>query len=387
MRATVKLGRIAGIPLGLHWSVLVITGLITQTLAVSVLPAAAPGRPVATYWSVAIVSVAVFLAALLAHEYAYAITARHFGLHVRRITLWLLGGVAELDGRTPNAHADLMIAAAGPLTSLGTAVVFGGLAVAASASGTTDLAISALVWLALVNLVLAVFNLLPGAPLDGGRVLAAIVWWRTGNRAAAQQVATRAGAVLGTLLIGGGVVEIFLTSTLDGLWLALLGWFLLNAARAEGLDAAWQSQLDGMQAQDAMTAPPVSGYAHHTVDFFINDIARYHPHHSYPVLGLDGLLTGMVTLTRITAITPSARTVVRLGAIQTPRDRTVIVAPDTPLAEVAQSLHNTGQQLATVCTDGHVCGVLSLSDIIHAIELAALDSRPARHRGYADVRH
>src|SRR5512139_1938422 len=183
MRQTVRLGRFAGIPVGVHWSVFVIMLLLVQGLAVAILPAGAAGQAAVVYWGVAVVVAVLFLAALLAHELAHALVARHYGVRVRAITLWLLGGVAELDGEAPHARGDLLIALAGPLVSLASAGLFAAAAAFASAWGAGSLAVTALAWLAVVNAILGLFNLLPGAPLDGGRVLAATLWWVRGDRA------------------------------------------------------------------------------------------------------------------------------------------------------------------------------------------------------------
>ncbi|MGV9536097.1 M50 family metallopeptidase [Streptosporangium sandarakinum] len=174
----------------------------------------------------------MFFASLLAHELAHALVARRAGVSVKSITLWLLGGVTEFDGEVGSPRAELRISLAGPVTS---ALVAGAaLAVAAAARG-VPVVWSALVWLATVNGVLAVFNMLPGAPLDGGRVLHAVLWWRCGDRERADRVAARAGQSLGMALIAAGVVQTLVWSPMGGLWTALVGWFLSGSARSEGL--------------------------------------------------------------------------------------------------------------------------------------------------------
>jgi len=386
MRATLRLGHIAGIPLGMHWSVLVIAALLIQMLGTTILPTDAASAPVAVRWAAAAVTAVVFLAALLAHEIAHALTARHYGLRVRRITLWLLGGVAELDGQAPHARAELLIAASGPATSLGTAVVFAGLLLTAAAANAGHLALNVLAWLTVVNVILAVFNLLPGAPLDGGRMLAAAVWWATGNRVTARRVATRSGVVVGVLLVVAGAAEILLLRSLGGVWFVLLGWFLVAAARAEGADALWDTQLAGTPVEAAMTSPAVCGYAQQTVASFVADVARRHPHRNYPVLGLDGFLTGMIGISRLARLPAESREAMRLGGVQTPRERLTVVSPQTPLAEAARSLQAGGHRLAVVTENGHVCGVLSAADIVRAIELSALDTTPSRQPGPLPLR-
>ncbi|HEU5109608.1 MAG TPA: site-2 protease family protein, partial [Micromonosporaceae bacterium] len=177
MRQTVRLGRVAGIPVGVHWSVLVVLVLLAQGLAAAVLPAAVPGRPGWQYWVVAAGTTVLFVASLLAHELAHALAALRCGVRVERVTLWLLGGVAELSGQPARPRQELGIAAVGPLTSLAAGGVFFA-ATVMSAGRLPELAVVAVAWLAWINLVLALFNLLPAAPLDGGRVLRALLWQR-----------------------------------------------------------------------------------------------------------------------------------------------------------------------------------------------------------------
>lgn len=233
MRRTVSLGRVAGIPVGAHWSVVLVTLLLAHGLAVTMLPVAAPDRTTAAYWTVGLAAAVAFLGSVLVHELAHALVAHHYGMRVRRITLWLLGGVAELESEPPHPRADLLTAVSGPAASLGCAVVFGAAADQVDAVGTSPLAAAALAWLALGNLVVAVFNLLPGAPLDGGRALGAVVWWVRGDRAAGQRAAARAGVGLGILLLMVGLVEMLLAVEPGGAWLVLIGAFLAAAAHAE----------------------------------------------------------------------------------------------------------------------------------------------------------
>lgn len=378
MRATIRIGTVAGVPVGVHWSVLVIMLLLAQGLAVSVLPANAAGQAPVLYWTTAVVVAVAFMASLLAHELAHALVARHYGVRVRRITLWLLGGVAELDGQAPHPRGDLLIAAAGPLVSLSTGVFFAAAAIAARTLGAGSLTTAALVWLAVVNAVLAVFNLLPGAPLDGGRVLAAALWWLRGDRTAAHRVACRVGIVLGWLLTGAGLAQLVLADNLGGLWLVVLGWFLIGAARAENLDAALRGNLAGVRVVDVMTPSPVCGYVTQSVANFISTVARTRPYRTFPVLDPDGHLAGVVSLARLARVPAADRDTVRLGDVLTPRDRTLVLDPASPLADAAPALSAGGFRLAVVAVNGHVSGVLSAGDLARVVELAAFGSQPDR---------
>ncbi|MET7422482.1 site-2 protease family protein [Dactylosporangium sp. NPDC005555] len=385
MRQTARLGRIAGIPIGVHWSVFVIMLLLVQGLASVVLPSGARGHATVVYWGVAVVVAALFLAALLAHELAHALVARHYGVRVRAITLWMLGGVSELDGEAPHPRADLLIALAGPVVSLAGAGVFAACAAAASASGAGPLAVTGLAWLAVVNVILGGFNLLPGAPLDGGRVLAAILWWVRRDRASARRTAGRAGMVLGALLIIGGLVEMLLAANLSGLWLTVLGWFVLLAARAETTDVTLRKTLAGVRVGDIMTAPAAYGYTSQSVANFVATVARHHPHRVFPVLDLDGQLVGLVSLTRLAKVPSTDRERTRLGDVTAPVDRTRVLDPAVPLTDAAPAMLAGGHRLAPVVANGRLTGIVTPGDVARATELAELGITPDRGGGDADT--
>jgi Zn-dependent protease/predicted transcriptional regulator len=375
MRPTIRLGKVAGIPIGVHWSVFVIMVLLAQGLAMSVLPAGAGGHAVVFYWAVAVAVAAVFMASLLAHELAHALVARHYGVRVRRITLWLLGGVAELDGQASSPRGDLLIAGVGPAVSLLAGLVFGAAAFGAQALDADSLTVAALAWLAVINAVLAVFNLLPGVPLDGGRVLAAVLWWLRGDRAAAHRAACRAGVVLGWLLIAVGLAQVLATD-LEGLWLGLLGWFLIGAATAENSETMLRSRLTGLRVGDVMTPSPACGYASQSVSNFISTVAWRRPYRTFPVLYLDGRLAGVISLAQLAKVPPANRDAVRLRDVITPRDQVLVLDPGSPLAEAAPTLSASRFRLAVVAVDDHVSGVLSVGDIARAVDLAALGAKP-----------
>ena len=178
----IRFGSIGGIRIGIHWSVLFVAWLLAWGLATSVLPGEAPGMHPAGYWLAGLAVAGLFFVSLLAHELAHALIARRSGVEVEEVTLWLLGGVAKLRGEARTPAAEFWIAAAGPIVSGSSAGGFWLAGVTLDGAGAPSLAVAAMAWLARVNLVLAVFNLLPGAPLDGGRILRAIVWHVRGDR-------------------------------------------------------------------------------------------------------------------------------------------------------------------------------------------------------------
>jgi Zn-dependent protease/CBS domain-containing protein len=358
----------------MHWSVLVIVALLAEVLAVVTLPADAPGRSSVIYWATATAVAVVFVLTLLAHEISHALVARHYGIRVRRITLWLLGGVAELDGEPPHPRADLLVAVAGPATS---AALAGALWAAAHLIGGSGLLAVSLSWLALVNAILAGFNLLPGAPLDGGRVLRALIWWIRGDREAARRGASRAGVWLGVLLAGLGLAELWF-GDLGGLWMILLGWFIVTAARAEEAGARLSPLLDSVRVGDVMSSPAVCGYVSETVESFLAATATRHPYRSYPVLDLDGRLAGVVTLADLARLPADRRGRVRLADAQIPLSRLHVLDPSTPLTAIAGDVLAADWRLQPVAVRGRLSGVLTATDVRRSVELAALGAIPIR---------
>jgi Zn-dependent protease len=217
-----------------------------------------------------VVAATAFFFSLLTHELAHALAARRHGVGTLDITLWLLGGVARLEGEAPTAGAEFQIAAAGPATSLGLGVVFGAAAFGGAALGVGDLMITVLAWLAVINVVLALFNLLPGIPLDGGRILTAGLWRLWGDRTRASVAAARSGQVLGGTLIAVPVLGLFFPVPLDGLWSVVMGAFLWQTAAAEGRSARVRGNLRGRSVRDLMV--PVT----HTNDWWtLDELARH----------------------------------------------------------------------------------------------------------------
>lgn len=379
MRQTLKIGRIAGIPVGVHWSVLVIMLLLADGLALTVLPAAAPHQHTAVYWVGGTITALAFFACLLAHELAHALVARHYGVPVRGITLWLLGGVSELGGEPPSPRADLLVALAGPAASVACAAFAAAGAVVAQSAGTARLAGACLFWLATINGVLAVFNLLPGAPLDGGRVLRAVVWRLRGDRAAGARVAARTGGLLGTLLVAAGFLEVLLIRNASGIWLVLVGLFLSWAAGAEQRAAGLSDLLGGATVGDIIRTVPLCGYENQTVEAFVSSVASRCTYREFPVLATDGRLIGTVSLGRLARISESARHTVRLGALVLPVRQGEALRSDQPLAS-ALRLASTGRVAPVLDPAGTLAGVVSGNDVARAVELAALGVPPRAAR-------
>jgi Zn-dependent protease len=374
MKQSLRLGRVAGIPVGANWSVLVILVLIADIVARTVLPRADAGRSTSVYWAIAIPTAVLFLASLLAHEGAHAAIARRKGLGVRSITLWMLGGVAQLDGEPKNARADFAIAAAGPLTSLAVGGVLFAAAEAASSFGVPAAIVAALTWTAATNAFLAVFNLLPGAPLDGGRILRALVWMRSGDRARGDRVATGAGQIVGAALAGAGIAQLIFLGQVGGLWLALIGWFLVWAAGGEARSRIVQQAAAGVSMRDLMVPDPECASAWRPVGEFIATVATRSRQAVFPVTGLDGYPYAAVTLDRLSRI-PPGHAGERIDSVAVALPPGYVAGPDDPAGPLVGRLPVAGALLAVVVTGGRVVGMVTADDLGRLVQQSLLRAR------------
>ncbi|WP_326753258.1 site-2 protease family protein [Streptomyces hirsutus] len=362
MRATFVLGRIAGVRVGVHWSVLFIFGIIVFGLSQGRLPETHPGRAWALYWAAGLCTALVFFASLLAHELAHAVVARRNGVEVDDIVLWFLGGAARLRTEASSPGAELRIAGVGPLVSL----LLGGLFALGAwlldlASG-PGVVVEMVAWLAGINVLLAVFNALPAAPLDGGRLLRAFLWWRTGDRLRATAGATAAGRVLGWLLVALGLIAFMRTGTFGALWLALIGWFLIAAATAEGRQAQLRGVLAGVPVRDAMTPEPLTVPADTTVAGFLTSARYRYRHSAFPVID-DGVPVGLVTLDSARKVPQAEDRAVTVREVMMPLSQTTVVGPDSPLADLLPRMEPGAEHRVLVVDDGRLVGIVSLSDV------------------------
>jgi Zn-dependent protease/predicted transcriptional regulator len=372
-RPTFRLGRIAGVEAGVHWSVLIIFGLLAWSLSADRFPTAYPDNPAWAYYLAGFGAAVVFFLGLLAHEVSHAVVAMRNGLPVEGITLWLFGGVARLGGEPRSPGGDLRIAGVGPLVSLLIGAGFGAVAAALAIAGVSGLVLGAFVWLAGINIVIAVFNSIPAAPLDGGRLLRAALWKWRGDRVWAAVAAARAGRLFGFFLIFVGVWQ-FLTGTVVGaLWLALIGWFLVGAATAEERQTQVGDALSGVRVGDIMSADPVAAPAGMSVAEFVDRHLWQARHSAFPLVE-DGRPTGLVTLNRIRALAPDLRAGTPLGAVACAADELAIATPDEPVADVLPRLNRCGDHRALVVSDGRLVGIVTPTDVSRAVQHSALRS-------------
>ena len=371
MTTTFRLGRLAGVDIGVHWSVLIIFGLLAWSLSASRFPAEYPGNPAWAYVVAGVAAAVVFFLGLLAHEVSHAVVARRNGLAVEGITLWVFGGVARLRGEARTPGVDLRIAGVGPLVSLLIGVGFGAVAVVLAAADNTGLVFGTFAWLAGINVVLAVFNVLPAAPLDGGRLLRAALWKWRGDRTWAAISAARAGRVLGLLLIFFGLWQFLAGAAIGALWLALIGWFLIGAAAAEERQARLGGALGGMRVAEIMSTQPETAPADLTIAELIDRHLWTSRHQAFPLVD-DGRPVGLVTLNRIKSVPPDRRATTTLRDIACARDELTLASPDEPVTDLLPRLNRCADGRALVVSGEQLVGIVSPSDISRAVQRSSL---------------
>lgn len=322
--SSIRLGSIRGVPIGASWTLLVVGLILGAGLAENRYPATHSGYDDLTYWIAALVTVVAFFGSILAHELGHALVATARGLQVDDITLWFLGGVTRMHGEVDGPGTDAGVAAIGPITSGALGGTFWVLAAALDGVGVDPLAVAVLEWLAIINLALALFNALPAAPLDGGAVLAATVWWRTGDRPRGREIAATCGQVLGGGLAAYGLWGLLVAGNDSGLWMLLVGWFILQAARAESkvvtnAPAAPMPQPAApvLASELAPHDPPVVDEST-TIDELVGLLGSIGQHSAFAVRDSDGVLSSVVLVEDLRTVPAAARATTTARAIALP---------------------------------------------------------------------
>ncbi|MGZ8562219.1 MAG: site-2 protease family protein [Candidatus Limnocylindria bacterium] len=367
MRNGIRIGRIFGVQITLHPSWFVIAVIVTYLMAAGQLPATYPGWPEAVYWVVGAVISLLFFGSVLAHELSHALVARRFGMRVRDITLFIFGGAASLEGDAERPRDEALIAAAGPLTSLAIGAALLGLSLVIAQPE-----VEAIVgWLGFINLTLGVFNLIPGFPMDGGRILRAVLWKVRGDRNAATRNAAVVGRLFGYLLIAAGVFLIFQgASPFNGVWLALIGWFLSNAAESAVAQMSVEHALHGIKVREVMESDPPSVSPNETVADLVNERLIRGGHRSFLVRHADGGLAGIVTLSDVRRMPRETWEAARVTDIMTRYADLATIGPEAELEAALKLLQEREvNQLPVVTDEGRtVVGLLTRAGILRLIE-------------------
>ena len=370
MQESFRLGKIWNIPIGFSSSWLLIFAFVTYSLAVGYMPQAYPQLDTPAYWILGAVTSVLFFGSVLFHELAHAWVALRYGVPVRRITLWLFGGVAVMDKEAPSAKAEFWIAIAGPISSLVAAAGFYGLFLL---GGTIDWLAAPADYLFRINLILAVFNMIPAFPLDGGRVLRAIVWYfRDYRRGTA--IAAKTGQVLAIGLISIGIFQMVTGTFFDGLWTAFIGWFIYSSAGAHNSHAIMQDALSSATVERVMQTQWQEVNSNTPVSLLVSEkIVRGGPRY-YFVKGFGygedaDKLNGMVTLTDITELRKDLWRITPVERLMTAWNRLVTTEPNVPLTDALRQMDERKINQMPVVRDETLVGVLTRENILHYLRL------------------
>ena len=366
MGGAFNLGKIFGIQFRLQYSWFFVFGLITVSLAWQYFPFIYPGWGSGTYWAVGIVASLLFFTSVVAHELAHSLVGRANGIPVKSITLFIFGGVAHMTREAARYGAEFRMAVAGPVASL----LIGGLffLLHLLLGDMSELIAAMAFWLATINVVLAVFNLIPGFPLDGGRVFRSLLWRFSGDYQRATQIATRVGRGVGYAFILGGISMIFLfpQQWFSGLWLALIGWFLSSVASASYRRARWQEALRRLTAAEAMTSgcPVVSSEV--MVGRLVQEYVFLSGHRCFLVTD-NSELQGILTLGNIKSIARSDWETTRVADIMTPAGKLKVAYPEQDVLSVLEQMEEGGVNQMPVVSGGKVIGLVIRDNIIRLL--------------------
>ncbi|MGH7445800.1 MAG: site-2 protease family protein, partial [Longimicrobiales bacterium] len=374
-----RLGSIFGIEIRIDYSWFVIFFLILWTLTAGVFPASLPGQSTAAYVLMGVSATLLFFASLLAHELSHSLVARSKKIPVQGITLFIFGGMARTSMELEKPGDEFAIAAIGPVSSILIAALFALVAWLGGQLGWSPAVSAVARYLALINVILAAFNLLPGFPLDGGRLFRAAVWKLTGDMTKATRWATAGGKGLGYALMLLGVLQTFAGDPGGGLWLLFIGWFVRLAAEASLAQYLIQHSLEGVRVADVMSHSPETVRPDLTLQEFVDRYVLSGRHHAYPVVEGERA-HGIITVARVREVPREDWSHRTVGDVMTPIEPDMTVSTTEPVARVLERIASTGDGRVLVMRDDRLEGIITRSDIVRLIESPARGPVHRLHR-------
>jgi Zn-dependent protease len=359
-----------GVDVRLDASWIILALLIAWSLAEGVFPQLYGGLPAFSYWGMAIATVAGVAVSIVLHELGHTLVGRIFGVRFRSITLFVFGGVASLENEPSSARAELFMALMGPVVSAALAGAFIASAEALKPAVSTE-AYGVLRYLGVLNAALAAFNLAPAFPLDGGRVLRALVWWGTRDPLKATRIAAGVGEAIAWLMMGLGVVAALWGGVASGLWWIVLGFFIFTMARAHRAEAEAKSLLSGVRVADAMTPDPVAASGDMSVEQFVQDYLTRHPHDLIPVL-TGASVVGGAGFNEVRRLPREEWPRKRLSEIMTPLRDIPTAAPHAELSDALQRMQQRAASRLLVLDGERLAGILTLKDVFAQVNLRAM---------------
>ncbi len=364
----ITLFKIFGFEVKLDLSWVFLGALVTWSLAKGYFPVEYEGLSSATYWTMGLVGMAGLFFSIIFHEMAHSLVARHYGLSIRGITLFIFGGIAEMEEEPDAPKTEFLMAIAGPLSSLLLAAIFTLLAVLAETAGPSVFVPGISRYLAFLNTVLAIFNLVPAFPLDGGRVLRSALWRWKGDLRWATHVSSRVGAIFGLALVGLGIVSVLRGDIISGVWLALIGLFIHFAARGSYFGVISRHVLEGEAVGRFMTADPVLVSPDLTVTEFVDGYIYQYFHDLFPVV--DGShLIGCVGIGQIRVLPRDQWGVRTVAQILTPVSTDNTIEYDEDATVAMARMRKPGNSRLMVVRNGRLVGIVALKDMLKFLTL------------------
>jgi Zn-dependent protease len=372
MRAQIPLGNVFGIKIGLHYSWLIIAFLISLSLG-SNFAATNPEWGPGIVWVTAIATALLFFVTIVVHELSHALVAKSHGLPVRSITLFALGGVAEIEKEASDARTEFWLGIVGPITSF----VIGAICLVVLYSfgwrpphpPKTPL-LAMLMWLGYINIMLAVFNMVPGFPLDGGRVLRAIAWWITGNANRATTIAARLGQIVAFGFIILGLFQFFNGAGIGGLWIAFIGWFLLSASRESYAQVAITESLRNLRASDVMSTDFPTVDSHSNLQTLVDDHFLRTGRRCFFV-SENGRIVGLITPHEVREVDRQGWPYKTVDDLMRPLDKLRIISPDTPVQKALEIMGSEDLNQLPVVENNDVRGILTRAHILQLLQTRA----------------
>ena len=372
MRTHIKLGRVFGIQIGLHYSWFLIAALIVFTVG-EYFAALYGYWGAGAVWGYAVLTAVLFFITLLLHELSHSLVARARGLPVRAITLFALGGAAQIGGNPATAKTEFLMAIVGPLASaiIGAACYGAAKALGWDYPGQETLPIAAVLgWLGYINFGLAVFNMIPGYPLDGGRVLRAILWWRSGDEDRSGRSAARVGQVVGWLFIAWGVFRFLAGAGFGGLWLAFIGWFLVQVAGESYREVGLRHVLEGLRVGDLMARDCISVDGHYNLQTFVQEFVLRTGQRCF-VVEQNGHVEGLVTPTEVSQVQREKWPYTTVDQVMQPIDEGKSVDPETPVIQALEVMARDNISQLPVVSQGRLSGIFSRLQVMQYFQTHA----------------
>jgi len=366
MRSNIRLGKIFGIQVGLHYSWFLIALLIVFSLNAQ-FHLANPGWSAGMVLSLAAATAILFFVSLLLHELAHSLVAQAHGIPVREITLFALGGVSQIEGESPDAKTEFRIAIVGPLMSAFIGLLCVGVVFLLPRVVTPLTAM--LTWLGYINFGLAAFNLVPGYPLDGGRVLRSLLWWKSGSAERATRTAAITGQVVGGAFVALGIVQFFFGANFGGLWIVFIGWFLIQAAGETRRQAGLKRAFENVRVSDIMSHDCATVDGRQSVQDLVERLFKS-GRRCFVVMD-DGHVAGLVTPNEIRHVNRSQWPVTLVDSVMRPLEGLHAVPPDTPLENALQVMATENVNQLPIMSNSHLEGVLSRAEVVNYLQTRA----------------